>query len=340
MTMQVVLATTVSSTGGTWRHIEDLAAELQQGGHEVVIGLADDAGPVRQAAESAGLRSARWTDTVLWRGWLWHAHLHDTYERRIAVAAGIRCWLGPTVLTEHLPRSNASDPSLMPGPRHPLAATAKTAFKRAEFSFADAVISVSPTSAAFLRSRYGIARGAIDVVPNGVPTPQGPSPTNTEQPVSIISTGSVIHQKGHELLVLAAARSDGSWHATVAGDGPLRRSLTELATASRVPVRFSGWIPGIERQLARHHISCLPSRWESCPYAALEASADQELRAAMGAAGRERAARFTVQRMATSTVEVYRSACGRRGVRDRVSEAPPAGAVAGADEQIGSAGVR
>ena len=80
-------------------------------------------------------------------------------------------------------------------------------------------------------------------------------------------------QKGHDVLIAAGlARED--WSVTIVGEGPARDRLERQAAAvSRGRVAFAGWRPDVVQLLARSDCVCLPSRWESCPYAALEAMA-------------------------------------------------------------------
>jgi len=89
--------------------------------------------------------------------------------------------------------------------------------------------------------------------------------------VSVVSVGSVIYQKGHDVLVRAAAHSSGGWAATVLGDGPLRNSLSRNGSSSPVTVRFASWVDDVAGVLSDSDLACFPSRWESCPYAVIEA---------------------------------------------------------------------
>jgi len=284
----VVLATTAHERGGTWRHIEDLALELRERGHEVALALSPAAPALRAAAVARGLPTIAFAPSVARRGWVWHGHLHDTYDRSFLLAALARRSIGPVVLTEHLPRTNASDPSLLPGPRHPLAGPAKTAFKRVQFACADAVIAPSPGSAEFLARRYG-ARERVHVVAHGLraggppasgelaaPSREAPAAARLPAPppgapLRVLCTGAVITQKGHDVLVKAAGLARGRWRATVVGDGPNRARLAREAAEAGVPVEFPGWCDDVESALAGGDVVCLPSRWESAGYAALEA---------------------------------------------------------------------
>ena len=270
--MRVVLATTALARGGVWRHVEDLAQQLERQGHDVFVAVAPDADALRGRARASELRVVDIRRSVAWPRCVWHAHLHDTYDRWVAAAAVARRAIGPTVLTEHLPRTNASDRSLLPGPRRPFAAEAKTLFKRAEFSCAGAVIALSPSSAEFLAERYGLRPDRADVIVNGIqPSParvRDPAPGKT---VRVVSVGSVIPQKGHDLLIAAAGHSRGGWEARVVGNGPFLRALADRVAAAALPVTFSGWSDDVRGALGDADVACLPSRWESCPYAALEA---------------------------------------------------------------------
>jgi glycosyltransferase involved in cell wall biosynthesis len=267
----VVLVTTALVPGGVWRHIDDLGCGLRALGQEVFVALRPDAERLHASARESGLPITDLVRSARWRGCVWHVHLHDTLDRWLAAATVGRRVIGPTVITEHLPRTNATDESLLPGPRRPFTRPAKTLFKRAQYAGADAVIAVSPSSADFLTVRYGLRRDHVTVVMNGIGRSQPPSRTGDGGAVRVISVGSVIHQKGHDLLLRAAAGSQGGWNATVFGDGPLREPLARSAASLALPVTFGGWSADIAGELGSSDVACLPSRWESCPYAALEA---------------------------------------------------------------------
>jgi glycosyltransferase involved in cell wall biosynthesis len=270
--MQIVLATTASTRGGVWRHVADLAGALTARGHRVVVALLPDAGALHEAAREAGFDTQDFWATARWRGWTWHGHLHDTFDAAFLRASLQRRFLGPTVLTEHLPHTNASDPALQPGSRHPLAGPAKTAFKRLEYSLADRVIAVSPSSKAFLVERYGDRWARIDVVINGIEhaatcaLPRAPG-----FPVRGVCVGNVSYQKGFDLLVDASElMEDPPWRVSVLGEGPSREELSRRA-AKRGVIEFRGWSSDVAGALAAAEFACMPSRWESAPYAALEA---------------------------------------------------------------------
>ncbi len=267
----VVLATTAAIRGGVWRNLEDLALELRERGVPVSVALRSGAADLHAAAHRHELPVLRFDAGLRRRDCVWHGHLHDTYDRRLWLATLARRAIGPVVLTEHLPHTNASDPHLQPGPRSPLAGPAKTVFKRVQLGAADAVIVPSPSSARFLAERYGPA-GRVAVVAHGLrAAPARERPPRRPGPMRVLASGSVIVQKGHDVLLEASARAGGSWTAEVIGTGSERQRLAELARARGLPVRFSGWCEDVAAALADADVACLPSRWESAGYAALEA---------------------------------------------------------------------
>jgi glycosyltransferase involved in cell wall biosynthesis len=270
--MKIVLATTAHTRGGVWRHVEDLGTGLQEAGHRVVIALVPEAGALRQAAARAGLETHDLRDTIGWRGWLWHGHLHNTFDLTFLRVAVRRRFTGPTVLTEHLPHTNASDPGLQPGPRRPLAGTAKTLLKRVQFRLVDRVIAVSPSSRTFLIERYGGGGAPIDVVMHGVARTEDVGlPEAHRDRAQVLCVGAVSYQKGFDVLVdAAAAEPVPLWHAIVLGEGPARESLARRAAEHGV-VAFLGWSDDVGSAMADADVVCMPSRWESAGYAALEA---------------------------------------------------------------------
>lgn len=207
---------------------------------------------------------------------MWHLHLHDTYDRRGLLALALRRRFGPAVITEHLPRNHASDERLeLQNPRTPGAGTAKTLFKRLEFSQVRRVIVVSRGSEAFVAERYGLSPERMSVVYNGIDASAiAASAPPLGARTRIVSVGALGRQKGHDVLLEAAARAGTDWELTIVGDGSqgdsLRRRAAELPPGR---VRFAGWVDDPERQVAEADVVCMPSRWEAFPYAALEAGA-------------------------------------------------------------------
>lgn len=272
---RVALATTAESQGGTWRHIEDLGTALQAAGIEVIVGLPPDAVAVQEAAISAGLEWKPLDQTMGREIDIWHIHLHDTYEVIALREILARRARGPVVLTEHLPRTHASDNRLgRQFPRHRGAAQAKTLFKRAQFALASEVISVSTSSRGFLERRYALGSDRVTVVHNGVSPPENEvSPNPPSGTMRVLALGNLSWQKGFDVLLEAARLARGDWKVTVIGSGPQLQRLVELAAnlpAGRV--EFAGWAEDPRPHMLAANVVCMPSRWESFPYTALEAS--------------------------------------------------------------------
>jgi glycosyltransferase involved in cell wall biosynthesis len=272
---RIVLASTALIKGGVWRHIEDLGRGLQREGLEVTLGLLPAAPALHAAAEQAGLPWEPLERTLRPSVDLWHVHLHDTYDRRAILALAARRCVGPSVITEHLPRNDASDDRLEPQhPRTRYAAEGKTLFKRLEFRLAAAVISVSTSSARFLERRYRLPARSITTVHNGVGARAPAQVAPPKRRLRVVTVGTLGRQKGHDVLLAAARVATEAWEITVVGDGPQLATLRGLASSLEVGrVRFTGWVDDPLAEVAAADVACMPSRWESFPYAALEAGA-------------------------------------------------------------------
>jgi glycosyltransferase involved in cell wall biosynthesis len=269
--MNIVLCTTAPGEGGTWRHIRELGAELQHRGHHVLVAAGN---ALRAPAESEGLKWLAVRQALRLRdNAVWHFHLHDTYDPAAAVIVTLRSMAGPVVVTEHLPRTDASDASLgLPGERRLTASIiAKTLFKRLQYNRVDSLLTVSGGAAAFMETRYGLPKGRICVVQNGVPSERLGRPKVPGTPVNVLAIGSAIRQKGFDILLDAAELSSG-WRVTFLGGGTHLDELRTVA-ASLPPGRatFLGRQQDTAAFLEAADIVCVPSRWESSSYVALEA---------------------------------------------------------------------
>ena len=352
--MRIVLAMTARDRGGTWRHVSDLGLELQARGNEVVLALHPDAASLQGVAARAGLEWLPLRRSLALPADVWHLHLHDTYDRLApALFAARTPRAGMRVATEHLPRSNASDPLLLPGPRRLGATRAKSVFKRIEAHLVDRLIAVSAGSKRFLRARYGLPAELVQVIPNGITVGADPGSPQRSQRLRVVSLGALGVQKGHDVLIEAAALSPRDWTVRILGAGSGRPQLE--ARAARLAsgrVALHGWSDDPAAELLGADVVCLPSRWEAFPYAALEAMAlgrpvvasrvdgledivadgetgllvptedpealaraldaladAPERAAAMGRAAHARvAAEFSLERMVSATVAVYRGA--------------------------------
>jgi glycosyltransferase involved in cell wall biosynthesis len=276
LSLSVALATTATELGGTWRHIEDLGRELQRRDFQVIISSPAANAALRKAIAAAGLDWLPLAASVRRRDIdVWHVHLPNTYDRSVlALLAARRIW-GPVVVTEHLPRTDASDAGLgsVDERRTRGAATAKTAFKRAQFSLVARIITVGVGAARFLEARYRLAPGRVNVVFNGVPPEEWIPPRAPRTPLEVVAVGSVIRQKGFDVLVNAASLSS-KWNVTFYGDGPHLRSLqTKAASLCAGRLTFAGRVEDPILRIRDADVVCIPSRWESSSYVALEAGA-------------------------------------------------------------------
>lgn len=273
--MHIVLASTAHERGGTWRHIEDLGAELVRRGHDVTVALLPDARDLQDAATSSGLRWRPLRRTLRMRADVWHLHLHDTYEPAALALLALRRPFGAAVVTEHLPRTPGSDPGLAAGaPGRWIAAPARTAFKWAQIALTAKTIVPSHGAARFMRRRYGLRPDGVLVVHNGVAGMPVAVDLPARQGLAVVTLGALVEQKGLDVLLSAASRSRHAWPITIVGDGPLRARLQQAAAGLGPDrVRFAGWTDDPSRYLRAGDVLCMPSRYESFGYAAAEAGA-------------------------------------------------------------------
>jgi glycosyltransferase involved in cell wall biosynthesis len=272
--MRISLAMTGVSVGGTWHHILHLAEGLRERGHDVRLGLDEAAATPRSEARERDFPIYTLYESLARDVDIWHLHLHNTYDPQAATLLATRRARGPTVATEHLAHFNGSDRALLPsGPRSAATAPAKTVLKRMSIATCDAVIVPSERVTRFFRARYHLGDTTkIHSIPLGVP-PQREAQPIPEDPVGrIIASGSIITQKGFDLLAEAVRLADVDWPLTILGDGPHRAHLEQqLDGLLDSRVALPGWQDDPLAWLDRARVVCLPSRWETFPFAAIEA---------------------------------------------------------------------
>ncbi|MDP8968675.1 MAG: glycosyltransferase family 4 protein [Actinomycetota bacterium] len=272
--MHIVLASTAHERGGTWRHIEDVGVELRTRGHRVTVGLLPAARELQTAAASAGLAWRPLPRLLGCAADAWHLHLHDTFGPASLGVLALRRPFGPAIVTEHLPRTPGSDDGLAPGTRRRPASIARTAFKLTQLSLTARIIVPSHGTARFMQRRYGLRRDEVVVAHNGVASWPDSVPAFAGQGLQVVTLGALIEQKGHDVLLAAAARSRHPWTVTIVGTGPLRAELDRMAAAvASGRVRFVGWTDEPAHYLRQSDVLCMPSRYESFGYAAVEAAA-------------------------------------------------------------------
>ncbi|WP_240790200.1 glycosyltransferase family 4 protein [Roseomonas sp. HF4] len=159
--------------------------------------------------------------------------------------------------------------------------TALKARERALFRACARIVCTSPLTARRLPEEFGADPERIGVVEPG--TDPAPRATGSGGPgCAILSVGTLVPRKGHDVLLHALARlTDLDWSLTVAGDERrdavhahgLRALAEELGIASRVT--FAGEVAGdaLEALYARADLFALATRWEGYGMAAAEAMA-------------------------------------------------------------------
>lgn len=119
----------------------------------------------------------------------------------------------------------------------------------------------------------------IWVIPNGVATPAGSGPMESERrEPAIVGMGRLSPEKGFDLLIEAFARvapRHPDWTLVVLGEGPQRAELEQRIRRHGLEtrVRLPGWTSEPQLILRTSGIFVLPSRYEGFPNALLEAMA-------------------------------------------------------------------
>jgi glycosyltransferase involved in cell wall biosynthesis len=130
---------------------------------------------------------------------------------------------------------------------------------------------ISPSR--YLRDRLvdgGIAPGRVEVIPNFVHA--GPPPS--EPGDGVLYAGRLSREKGVDVLIRAVTGTP--LELRIAGDGPERARLEQLAANLGAPVTFLGHLSRAElqRELESTLTVAVPSTWpENCPLIVLEAMA-------------------------------------------------------------------
>ena len=165
--------------------------------------------------------------------------------------------------------------------------------KRRGLAGADAIVAVSSTMAADLRTRAPeIGATRMEIIPNpvdvaGLVDRAAATAPPMDGPYALY-VGKLAPNKGTSHLVPVVERAGLDWPLIVAGDGPDRDAIQAAAAKSRSDVRLVGWIDRAETVAWLRHASLLifPSRGpESLSRVLLEASALGVAIAAMNTGG-------------------------------------------------------
>jgi glycosyltransferase involved in cell wall biosynthesis len=159
--------------------------------------------------------------------------------------------------------------------------TVLKAKERALFAACARLVCTSPLTARRLPEEFGADPARIGVVEPG--TDPAPRAVGSGGPgCAILSVGTLVPRKGHDVLLKALARlTDLEWSLTIAGDERrdpthahgLRALAEELGIAARVT--FAGEVTGeaLEALYHRADLFALATRWEGYGMAAAEAMA-------------------------------------------------------------------
>ena len=139
---------------------------------------------------------------------------------------------------------------------------------------ADLVMVTSEAARDHLISAHRLRADRVVVVPNHVDTERFVPGTSVREPGVVGFVGRLAREKNVAALVHAMAGLPGA-RLIVAGDGPLRAGLEDLAHRLGVKAEFLGAIPNAELPalLARVSVFALPSLYEWAPKSLLEAMA-------------------------------------------------------------------
>jgi glycosyltransferase involved in cell wall biosynthesis len=139
---------------------------------------------------------------------------------------------------------------------------------------ADLVMVTSEAARAHLVGAHRLRADRVVVIPNHVDTERFAPGTSAREPGVVGFVGRLAREKNVAALVHAMAGLPGA-RLIVAGDGPLRAGLEDLAHRLGVKAEFLGAIPNAELPalLARVSVFALPSLYEWAPKSLLEAMA-------------------------------------------------------------------
>ncbi len=128
-----------------------------------------------------------------------------------------------------------------------------------------------------IRRTSGIPASKLVVIPNGVDLPPRPVPSETPAGRRVLTVAHLRRQKGIDVLLRAIptvlkACPDARFTIVGAGDpGPYRGQASSLGIGEAV--RFHEPVEDVGPLLSDADLFVLPSRWEGCPNAVLEAMA-------------------------------------------------------------------
>lgn len=151
--------------------------------------------------------------------------------------------------------------------------------ERLAFKFANAIVVVSKIDRDYIRQNYGISKGKFTIIPNSIDTSlyqYAPKKVSASKPKRILLIGRLVEMKNYQNLLRAVDGLKEISEVTIAGDGPYRQELENIAAEVDVNIRFLSAIPNhkIPAELGRSDIFVLPQFYASgMPKVILEAMA-------------------------------------------------------------------
>jgi glycosyltransferase involved in cell wall biosynthesis len=158
---------------------------------------------------------------------------------------------------------------------------------RMEARLADALVSVSQQLHEEIHNKYHASQGKLFTILNGIniaglenEANVGAIHRSTTKIVDIFYAGRLYWRKGIVHLIKSVAYMTAKfkfseYRLTIFGEGPLRRTLSSLISKFNLKtnVRLQGFVPREEliTAMARSDIVCVPSLYEACPMAMMEA---------------------------------------------------------------------
>ncbi len=134
---------------------------------------------------------------------------------------------------------------------------------------------VSPSLHLLRMMRENIGELPLRHLPNGIRLQPDPVEQGIPKKPIVLATGRLLPRKGYQTLIRAVHDRGLPCEVHIAGDGPFRRPLEELARGSRTPIVFHGWLEKESETLRRLYeeasIYVLLSRSENASIALLEA---------------------------------------------------------------------
>lgn len=139
---------------------------------------------------------------------------------------------------------------------------------------ADHVICVSERVRDHVQTRFGVSPATLSVIRNGLFLPSmAPRVRPWHDIPRLLAVGRLVEQKGQDILLRALAQISHPWELRIAGDGPKRQELSDLATRLGIAPRvtFLGTVSTMDAVYRDADVFVFPSRWEGQGIAMLEA---------------------------------------------------------------------